>query len=86
MASTSGNGPQSTYGAPPSLALQAQRTAEQEELIAQVTALKRQARALCIELETTAGVDYTALKMGRAFLRFGCMSLVHAITRNQEDL
>lgn len=74
------------FGAPPSLALQAQRTAEQEERILQVNALKRQARALCLELESAHGVDYNALKLGRAFLRFGCMSLVHAITRDQEDL
>lgn len=75
-----------THGAPASLALEARRTAEQEERILQVRALQRQARALCVELETAHGVDYTALKLGRAFLRFGCMSLVNAITRTQDEL
>lgn len=75
-----------THGAPVSLALEARRTAEQEERILQVEALKRQARALCVELESAHGVDYTALKLGRAFLRFGCMSLVNAITRKQDEL
>ncbi len=78
--------PTADYGAPRSLALQAQRTVEQEQRVLHIRQLQRQAFAIVKELETARDVDRIGLTFGRALLRLGCMALVNAITRNEDEL
>jgi len=69
------------HGAPPSLAIEARRTVEQEALVQHCRALERQARALLKDLESHHIADRQWLAIGRTHLAIGCMCLVRAVTR-----
>lgn len=72
------------HGAPASLAVHAQRTAEQEALVMHVKQFEREVRRLVRELESRPGLNRQALYAGESMLAAGVMLMVRAITR--EDM
>ena len=73
-----------TLGAPPSLALAArdrQRSVHQEELMAHIATLERQAKHLMRDLRADTLVDRIGLAHASASLEFGIMALRRAVMR-----